>query len=50
VTALLYERTGVDEVEDWGECVAELDRDCILWIDLDSPEPEEIDRLVETSD
>ena len=47
MTALLFERTRVDEVDDWAGCVADLGRESILWIDLDRPEPEDVDRLVQ---
>jgi len=47
MTALLFERTRVDEVDDWAGCVADLGRESILWIDLGRPEPEDVDRLVQ---
>jgi magnesium transporter len=46
-TALLFDRDQVDEVEDWTECVDRLGRRSILWIDLDRPDAQEIDEVVE---
>ncbi len=44
-TALLYEHDAVEEIEDWSECFPRLGRSSVLWIDLERPDREKIDRL-----
>ena len=44
-TALLFERDTVEEVEDWSDCFPRLGRSAVLWIDLERPDRNEIDRL-----
>ena len=44
-TALLFERDAVEEVEDWSDRFPRLGRSSVLWIDLERPDREEIDRL-----
>lgn len=46
-TALLFERDRVDEVDDWAHELERLGRKSILWIDLESPDREQIAELVE---
>jgi magnesium transporter len=46
-TALLFNRSHVDEVEDWSAQVRNLGRRSILWIDIDRLDPEEIREVVE---
>jgi magnesium transporter len=47
VTALLFHRDKVEEVEDWSRPVKRLGRSSILWVDLQRPAEEDIRRLVE---
>jgi magnesium transporter len=47
VTALLFERDDVDEVDDWQSRVVRLGRSSILWIDLERPDEEELRSLFE---
>jgi len=44
---LLFRRDQVDEVDDWASRVGNISRNSILWIDLDSLDPERIGHLVE---
>jgi len=46
-TALLFDRDRVDELEDWDGRLPRLGRSSLVWIDLLSPDAEEIDRLVD---
>jgi magnesium transporter len=46
-TALLFERHRVDEVDEWTNQLGRLGRRSILWIDLESPDREQIAELVE---
>lgn len=50
VTALLFDRDDVEEVDDWTERVDRLKRSSILWIDLERPEDGVIGELVEKLD
>jgi magnesium transporter len=47
-TALLFDRAMVSEVQDWAASVESLGRRSILWIDLDQPDREEVERVVES--
>jgi magnesium transporter len=47
VTALLFERHAVDEIDDWAEGVPRLGRSTVLWIDLERPDAEELARLAD---
>ncbi|HLF67925.1 MAG TPA: CorA family divalent cation transporter [Gaiellaceae bacterium] len=47
MTALLFRRDEVDEVEDWPERLPRLGRTSFLWIDLERPDEEELESLVE---
>ncbi len=49
-TALLFERDAVEEIDDWRECFPRLGRSSVLWIDLERPDGDEIDRLAEVID
>ena len=49
-TALLFERDAVEEIDDWRECFPRLGRSSVLWIDLERPDGDEIDRLAELID
>jgi Mg2+ and Co2+ transporter CorA len=49
-TALLFERDAVEEIDDWSECFPRLGRSSVLWIDLEQPDGDEIDRLAELLD
>lgn len=46
-TALLFDRDRLDEIDDWPNRIGPLGRRSILWIDLDSPDREQIAELVE---
>jgi magnesium transporter len=50
VTALLFERHAVDEIDNWGEGLPRLGSSSVLWIDLVKPKEAEIERLVEVLD
>jgi magnesium transporter len=47
VTALLFERDKVDEVDDWASSLSQLGRSSILWIDLERPDESEVRALAE---
>jgi Mg2+ and Co2+ transporter CorA len=47
VTALVFDQNEVDEIEDWASCLDDLGESCILWLDLDSRDEDEIRRAVE---
>jgi magnesium transporter len=49
-SALLFERDAVEEVDDWSECFPRLGRSSVLWIDLERPDDDELDRLSELLD
>lgn len=42
MAALLFDRAGVDEVDDWASQLPRLGRRSILWIDLDRPAADEL--------
>jgi magnesium/cobalt transport protein CorA len=44
-TALLFERDAVEEIEDWDDSLPRLGRSSVLWIDLERPDTDEIERL-----
>ena len=46
MTALVFDRTDVDEVADWVACLDDLGRECILWLDLERGDEEEIRRAI----
>lgn len=46
-TALLFRRDQVDPVEDWQERIPRIDRNSVLWLDLESPDREQLDALAE---
>jgi Mg2+ and Co2+ transporter CorA len=46
-TALLFDRDQVDELEDWQERLPRIGRSSILWVDLDSPDEEQIRALAD---
>ena len=50
MSALLFTRDQVDEVDDWASRLGHLGRNSILWIDLDAAKPEWVGDLVETLD
>jgi hypothetical protein len=50
VTALLFERDAVDEIDDWIEGIPRLRRSSVLWIDLERPDEKELERLVDVLD
>lgn len=45
-SALLFERDSVEEVDGWEERLPRVGRSSVLWIDLERPDPAEIERLV----
>jgi magnesium transporter len=47
MTALVFDRNDVDEVSDWTTCLDGLGKQCILWLDLERGDDEEIRRVVE---
>jgi magnesium transporter len=47
MTALVFDRTEVDEVADWTACLGDLGRQCILWLDLERGDEEEIRRAID---
>lgn len=49
MTALLFEREQVDEIDDWASRVHNLGRDSILWVDLDRSK-EQLDEAMESLD
>ncbi len=48
MSALLFTRDQVDEVADWPSRVGRVGRNSILWIDLDTPDPERLRHLAES--
>ena len=50
MSALLFTRDQVDEVDDWPSRVGRVGRNSILWIDLDAPDPERVRQLVDGLD
>jgi magnesium transporter len=48
--ALLFDADKVQEVEDWKDRLDDLGRKSILWVDLDRPQPGELDELVKAFD
>jgi magnesium transporter len=48
--ALLFDAEKVQEVEDWKDRLDDLGRKSILWVDLDRPQPGELDELVKAFD
>ena len=49
-SALLFERHAVEEVDDWSECFPRLGRSSVLWIDLERPDRDQLNRLSELLD
>lgn len=47
MTALVFDRDQVDEVDDWAESVGRLGRSAILWVDAERPDEREAERLAE---
>ena len=47
MTALVFDRDKVDEVDDWAQSVGHLGRSAILWVDVDTPDDHEAERLAE---
>jgi magnesium transporter len=50
VSALLFDRDQVDEVQDWTERIDDLGRKSILWIDIDRADRARIEEALETLD
>ena len=48
MTALLFDREQVEEVEDWTDRVDRLGRTSILWVDLERPDEAAVDEVVES--
>lgn len=46
MTALLFDASGADEVQDWADRLDELGRESILWIDLDRPKDSQLEEVV----
>jgi Mg2+ and Co2+ transporter CorA len=46
-TALLFDRDRVDEIEDWTTPLPRIGRSALLWIDLEGPTDDDVDRLIE---
>jgi magnesium/cobalt transport protein CorA len=49
-TALLFEHDAVREIGDWETGIPRLRRSSVLWIDLESPSDDEIERLADAVD
>ena len=47
ITALLFDRDQVEEVQDWKSQIGNLGRRSILWVDVDRPGPDELGEIVE---
>ncbi len=46
--ALLFNGDEVEEVEDWKDRIAHVERRSILWVDFDHPRPDQTSEIVET--
>lgn len=49
-TALLFDRDRVDEVDDWTDSLPKVGRSAILWIDLEKPDADDIQHVVDAFD
>ncbi len=50
MSALLFREHEVEQLGDWQGRMADLGRECLLWIDLEGPDKQEIARLAEALD
>ena len=50
MSALLFTRDQVDEIDDWPSRIGRVGRNSILWIDIDAPDPERVGHLIDTLD
>lgn len=50
MSALLFREHEVEQLDDWQGRMADLGPECLLWIDLEGPDEEEIGRLAEALD
>ena len=48
--AVLFREHEVEEVEDWPECVDQLGKSTLLWVDLEHPDADQLERLADGLD